>query len=155
ILIFAARKLFFVIIPLFIAALASILVAPIKWGKLLFQPPRFTNQKQFGHQSEMKSQEVENRFKNLYSSLSAWGQFNEDEMVKDNQDGRKGPACFARKALTLDTSSITEHVLDSVLEGYQQSENKANFFDEDGRYQAILDGVDGYYKEYNCLEPGN
>lgn len=99
-----AHLLFRVTLVLFALA-ASVFVAPIKAGLIIFKP-RFKK----GTTDDAR----EKKFRNLYSSLVD-GEFISGQAVKENQSGGKGSRDFVRKSTRLNTNTIAEDVLEVCM----------------------------------------
>ncbi|MBA2656994.1 MAG: hypothetical protein H0U70_08435 [Tatlockia sp.] len=145
--VFFTAKKFLLASALAIGLLGSPIVAALKWAKQAFIAPRFEKRV-----NNIKVDETEQRFKNLYSSLSPFGLLNENEAIKSHQDGRKGPATFIRKALTLDISTPTEEILEELLLNYRQSKNQAEFLNSDKEFDAIIESIKDHYRALSCTE---
>lgn len=116
----------------------------IKWLNLGLGRARF--------EAATPSSDTEQRFKNLYSSLNGWGHLPESGVIQEQADGRKGPLCFSRKAVTLNVASLPERVLDDVLQAWRQSKNKEGFFEKDGEFDAAIAAIHAHYASLSCLE---
>ncbi|MBA2709373.1 MAG: hypothetical protein H0U57_02085 [Tatlockia sp.] len=155
-LIFSFKTAIPALLGLVLGALSSPFIATIKGFLLASNPPRFEENVELSAnltEQEQLAKSTEQRFKNLYSSATVWGQLAENTEIKENQNGRKGPESFARKAFTFNLSSLHENLLDSLLAAYRKSADKEHFFDDNGEYLAILENVEEYYSELSCLEP--
>ncbi len=155
-LIFAFKTAIPVLLGLVLGGLSSPFIAIFKGINLATSPRRFEENVELSAnvtEQEQVAALTEQRFKNLYSSSTAWGQFAENTEIKDNQNGRKGAESFARKAFTFNLPTLQENLLDSLLEAYRTSPDKVHFFDDNGQYLAILENVEDYYNELSCLEP--
>jgi hypothetical protein len=156
-LIFTFKTAIPIVVGLVLGAITSPFVAAIKGITQALNPPRFEKKVVSSAQVtklEHAVEATEQRFKNLYSSLDPWGQFSENSEIKENQDGRKGPKCFVRKAFTFNISTIPENILNGLREAYLLSENKEHFFDDNGEFLNILEEIEEYYSGLSCLEPG-
>ena len=122
----------FTFIAFTIGIICSPGIAPFKRGENILHPRFETNVSPIttltGESSESTTT---NRFKNLYSSLDAWGNLQENKDILPNQNGGKGTLCFARKAVTFNISTMTEHTFNALLAAYRQSNTKPTFFDTD------------------------
>ncbi|QBS11601.1 hypothetical protein E4T54_01970 [Legionella geestiana] len=135
----APNSVFFVI-----GTALSPIVAVIKWLNLGLGRARF--------EPSTPSVETEQRFKNLYSSLNGWGQLPENGVIQEHADGRKGPLCFTRKAVTLNVASLPERVLDELLQAWRQSRDKERFFEANGEFDEAIREIHAHYAALNCLE---
>lgn len=107
VLVASARIIMPAVITLPFAILGSVIVAPLKWWRL-YNAPRFET-------GVVQDSNKLQKIKNLYSALDTWGYFPEDQPIAVGA-GNKGPNTFARKSFTFDQSSMTELLLDEVLE---------------------------------------
>ncbi|WP_347251538.1 hypothetical protein [Legionella sp.] len=146
ILILVSKKIIPVISALILGAICSPLVALLKGVNQSLQKPRF-DEKELSEEDD-KIQ----RFKNIYSALTPLGQLAESSKIPEQQNGRKGPLCFTRKAFTFNISTVTEYTLDQLLSAYRASTNKAAFFEPQGEFETVLEGVKEHYKEISCLD---
>ncbi|MBA3536342.1 MAG: hypothetical protein H0T84_07020 [Tatlockia sp.] len=153
-LIFTFKTIIPIGLGLALGLITSPFVAAIKGITQVLNPPRFEENLKPSAQPEQAVEVTEQRFKNLYSSLDTWGQFAENGEIKENQDGRKGPKCFARKSFTFNISTIPENILNGLRDAYLISEDKEHFFDDNGEFENILEEIDEYYSGLSCLEPG-
>ncbi len=148
---FTLKKLV-LISALALGIICSPIIALIKGAKLAIRTPRFEG-KVNENQTVQSVNDTEQRFKNIYSSLSALGELNENEGIKKKQNGGKGPYSFIRKAITFDADyTITENILEELLTGWRHSKNQAEFFSVDGEFEACLSKVKHQYRELSCLE---
>lgn len=84
---------------------------------------------------------VEQRFKNLNSSLTIMGKLRTGEIALKG-DGARGFTAFAREAAFFNQSSMTEEVLDALWAGYQKaSDQEKDEFFQHGNYRKALDPV--------------
>lgn len=146
IVIFTFKKVIPILFGLIAAVISSPIVATLKAINQALTRPRFVNELS-------PEDEIEQRFRNLYSSLTEWGQFAEGADILENQNGRKGPSAFTRKAFTFNIATITENILDQTLSAYRNAPNKDDFFADDGEFQDIIEEAKEYYNEFSCLEP--
>ena len=145
IIIFTFKKVIPVALGLLLGILSSPIVAGLKAINQSVKQPRFAD--------ERSADEKEQRFRNIYSSLTEWGQLAENSRISEDQNGRKGPSAFTRKAFTFNISTITEYTLDQLLKGYRESTDQEAFFEEGGEFSVIIDEVKEHYKEFSYLEP--
>ncbi len=69
-----------------------------------------------------KDDVVIQRFKNLYSCLDGNGNFVLDMDIPDNATGKKSGLSHVRKCLTLNSSTVTERMLDAFLKEYRKTQ---------------------------------
>jgi hypothetical protein len=90
---------------------------------------------------------IEQKFKNLYSSLNFSGNFIPKENIVENGNGKERIGSFVRKSCTFNVSTITEKVLNGILKAYHNADDKEEFIknlkEEKGQ---ILEPIFSYIK---------
>ena len=91
-------------------------------------------------------------FKNIYSSLNAWGGLEPGAAVAQNADGQKNRWTFFRKSLTFNTNSPTERTLDKLLAAYKafalEDQSEGGYgkdFPASEAFNKVIDKVKEYY----------
>lgn len=137
------RKVVPVIIALVLGFVCAPLVAALKGLALAAKKPRF--------EPDAPAEDLrEQQFKNIYSSLTPWGQLPENSQIRSDGNGRKGAVCFTRKALTFNTSTMTEYCLDQLLEAYRRSADKENFFEQE--FPEEVQKIKAHYQVFSFIE---
>ncbi|RAP37002.1 hypothetical protein B1207_06115 [Legionella quinlivanii] len=137
------RKVVPVIIALVLGFVCAPLVAALKGLALAAKKPRF--------EPDAPAEDLrEQQFKNIYSSLTPWGQLPENSQIRSDGNGRKGAVCFTRKALTFNTSTMTEYCLDQLLEAYRRSADKENFFEQE--FPQEVQKIKAHYQVFSFIE---
>jgi hypothetical protein len=97
-------------------------------------------------------------FRNIYSSLNAWGGFEPGAAVAQNADGQKNRWTFFRKAVTFNTNSSTERTLDKLLAAYKvfaaQDKSEGGYgqgFPASEAFDKVIDDVKEYYSN-GCFD---
>lgn len=129
-----------------IGVVVSPLIASLKWLKMALNRPRFDNHAEQDERIE--------KFQNIYSALDATGNLPANKVIAENQDGKKGPACFVRKAITFNVSSVTEQTLDGLLAAWNAAteEQKETFFDDNSLFDKAVNEAISYYSKTSALE---
>ncbi|MFA5960577.1 MAG: hypothetical protein WC785_08665 [Tatlockia sp.] len=143
--IFTAKK----ILPVLFFGALGVLLAPLIaiWkGVNQSAHPRFEEKNEPIDLN--KESDTDQKFRNIYSSLSPWGQLREKAVVGEEQTGRKGASCFARKSMTFNVPTITEFTLDKLLAAYRA--DPEHFLDK-GMDNALKETKE-YYRITECLE---
>lgn len=140
-------------LPTLFSGVLGIIFSPVVLAckaisKAFIKPARFSNVD--GNDPTIQG------FKNLYSMLGAFGDFETGkEIPSDQLSGEKSTWSFVRKCLTFDIKTPTERLLDAELAAYKaaKSDVKENFFNKGTDYK-VADDVKDYYKkqnEMNCF----
>lgn len=137
------RKVVPVLLALVLGFVCSPLIAALKGLGQAVKKPRFEPD---APAADMKEQ----KFKNIYSSLTAWGQLPENGQISEAGNGRKGAFCFTRKAFTFNTSTMTEYCLDQLLAAYRGSTDKENFFEKE--FPDAVEAIKEHYRVFSCIE---
>ena len=89
------------------------------------------------------------KFKNLFSSLTALGEFEIDVAIKENGSGEDNAKQFFWKGVKLNLNTATEKLLNNVLEAYRAykaQENPGDFFDSP-EFAAAVNATKARYNE--------
>ena len=94
------------------------------------------------------NQLIINGFKDIYSSLNAMGQLSAGNVIAKGGDGTESGWSIARKCLTFNAKTPTEHTLDALLAAFNKyalnSKLVVNFFTSDVFNDAIQQVQDEY-----------
>lgn len=97
-----------------------------------------------------EASETENRFKNIYSSLNAWGKLNVGHQLPTNGSGEKSWGSFFRKCITFDIKSVSERTLDELLKASRtHAAGQASFFNNKDEFDGTVKQITTYYDD--CL----
>lgn len=144
-----------VIVALLLGVISSPFVAAMRaFSKEPSKEEKIAEPDQSAEVEEVKKV-VGQKFKNIYSSLTPWGELPEGGDIKENQNGHENSATSARKAITFGFSSVTERVLADLSTGFSLSADKAKFFTEEGGITEILNKTEDNYNSVGCLEPAH
>ena len=95
---------------------------------------------------------TEQQFKNLYSSLNAWGQFNTGTQVIKNGSGKKGWGSFFRKCMSFNAKTVTEKTLDDLYKAFGafSKSNTNDQFHDSQQFNECINTIKEYYAN-DCL----
>jgi hypothetical protein len=95
---------------------------------------------------------IEQKFKNIHSSLDGFGSLTPNTSIVENGDGQESWGSFFRRSFTFNAKSTTERILNKLWEHYQKFKTTNNnpkepFFDVNkAEFQNAITEVTDYYQ---------